>query len=330
MATIIFEILQEISKKIEELEKKFSKYQCNQITAFRGESRDWKETALTPSLFRTDLSSVQENELFELLQDFDIAKGKDLSNLEKAIEAQHYIAYSRLLDITFNVLPALYFACENDFEYEAKLYILSFPDHYSPNSKYLREYFDAVLNEENSVFYKNFKVISHSFSNERIRSQSGGFILFPSREYYTIPETYYKTVTIPGNKKKQILNDLEKFFNISNATIYPEKDKRREYITSRIKKNTSFSKKNDVPSEVGSFIQRVRLEAQITIAECDLLTKDKTRQIIDNKLRELRKNEEDLIVFIKNSNLSDKDSDELITNCRKKYSLIKYNLLGVI
>lgn len=330
MTPIIFKILQEISEKIEYLENKFSKYQCNQITAFRGESRDWGETALTPSLFRTELSYAQENELFDLLQDFDIAKDKDSSKLEKAIEAQHYIAYSRLLDITFSVLPALYFACENDFEHDGKLYILSFPEHYSPNSEYLTEYFNDILNEQNSVFYKNFKVVSHSFSNNRVRSQSGGFILFPSREYYTIPETYYETVTIPSNKKEKILRGLEKFFNVSNATIYPEKDKRREYITSRIKKNPYFSEKNDVDSEVKSFINRIKLEAQIIISECRVLSKVQVASIINDKLRELRKSEADLITFIRNSNLDETNKKNLVVYCKEKYSLIKYNFLGAL
>ena len=329
MTHAIFEVLQKVSKKIEKLNSKFSRYQSNQVTAFRGESRDWGNTSLTPSIFRMPINFNQENELLDLLEDFDIAKGRDLSNLDKAAEAQHYMAFSRLLDITFNVLPAIYFACENDFEHNARLYIFSFPEHYSPHSGYLREYFDLVLDETKPTFYKNFKVITHSFSNERIKSQSGGFILFPSREYYAIPDLYYEVITINKGEKKIILNELEKFFNISNATIYPEKDKRRDYITKRIKKNGTICKKNNVETEVDSFLQMASLEAQITISECITLDKRVVASIIGNKLREFRKCEADLICFIKHYAEDERKAEELIISCKQRYRILKYNLLGV-
>ena len=329
MTHAIFEVLQKVSKKIEKLNSKFSRYQSNQVTAFRGESREWGNTSLTPSIFRMPINFNQENELFDLLEDFDIAKGRDLSNLDKAAEAQHYMAFSRLLDITFNVLPAIYFACENDFEHNARLYIFSFPEHYSPHSGYLREYFDLVLDETKPTFYKNFKVITHSFSNERIKSQSGGFILFPSREYYAIPDLYYEVITINKGEKKIILNELEKFFNISNATIYPEKDKRRDYITKRIKKNGTLCKENSVEAEVDSFLQMASLEAQITISECITLDKRVVASIIGNKLREFRKCEADLICFIKHYAEDERKAEELIISCKQRYRILKYNLLGV-
>ena len=329
MTHAIFEVLQKVSKKIEKLNSKFSRYQSNQVTAFRGESREWGNTSLTPSIFRMPINFNQENELLDLLEDFDIAKGRDLSNLDKAAEAQHYMAFSRLLDITFNVLPAIYFACENDFEHNARLYIFSFPEHYSPHSGYLREYFDLVLDETKPTFYKNFKVITHSFSNERIKSQSGGFILFPSREYYAIPDLYYEVITINKGEKKIILNELEKFFNISNATIYPEKDKRRDYITKRIKKNGTICKKNNVETEVDSFLQMASLEAQITISECITLDKRVVASIIGNKLREFRKCEADLICFIKHYAEDERKAEELIISCKQRYRILKYNLLGV-
>ena len=329
MTHAIFEVLQKVSKKIEKLNSKFSRYQSNQVTAFRGESREWGNTSLTPSIFRMTINFNQENELFDLLEDFDIAKGRDLSNLDKAAEAQHYMAFSRLLDITFNVLPAIYFACENDFEHNARLYIFSFPEHYSPHSGYLREYFDLVLDETKPTFYKNFKVITHSFSNERIKSQSGGFILFPSREYYAIPDLYYEVITINKGEKKIILNELEKFFNISNATIYPEKDKRRDYITKRIKKNGTICKKNNVETEVDSFLQMASLEAQITISECKNLDTRVIKSIIGNKLREFRKSEADLIYFIKRYAEDERNAEELMIYCKQRYRIFKYNLLGV-
>ena len=325
----IFGVLQEVSGKIEQLNLKFSKYQSNQVTAFRGESRDWGNTSLTPSIFRMPINFNQENELFDLLEDFDIAKGRDLSNLDKATEAQHYMAFSRLLDITFNVLPAIYFACENDFEHDAKLYIFSFPEHYSPHSGYLREYFDLVLDETKPTFYKNFKVITHSFSNERIKSQSGGFILFPSREYYAIPELYYEVITINKIKKKPILNELENFFNISNATIYPEKDKRRDYITKRIKKNNYVNRKNNIESEVDSYLKMADLEMQIIISECQDCTPSEVHKIVNVKLREFRKSEEDLIGFIKTNTKDADQAIKLIAFCKQRYAILKYNLVGV-
>lgn len=47
MKHAIFDVLKEVSKKIEKLNLKFSRYQSNQVTAFRGESRDWGNTSIS-------------------------------------------------------------------------------------------------------------------------------------------------------------------------------------------------------------------------------------------------------------------------------------------
>ncbi|WP_298172370.1 FRG domain-containing protein [Novosphingobium sp.] len=83
----------------------------NMVTSYRGHgSIDFK---LQPSIFRRH--STKENEhilLRELIAAHPEDFHGDTSALETLVRMQHYSLPTRLLDVTFNPLVALYFACE--------------------------------------------------------------------------------------------------------------------------------------------------------------------------------------------------------------------------
>ena len=126
-----------IKEKVAELSSRHSAFlQTPPLIAFRGEPDDYGATKLMPSLFRDSSYIAKESHLFELFCDYSIV-GSNASNIEKAIEAQHYASVSRMLDISFDVLVSLYFACAHQNDHDGYVYVFTFPEHYSPHSKYI-------------------------------------------------------------------------------------------------------------------------------------------------------------------------------------------------
>ncbi|WP_242304025.1 FRG domain-containing protein [Bacillus cereus group sp. BfR-BA-01350] len=261
------------------------------VVAFRGEPQDYKETKLLPSLYRKGLSPKQEIKLFDLLNDYQVIGEKEKTNLQKAIAAQHYLATSRLLDITFNVLVAIYFATayENDKgDKDGYLYVFCLPQHFSPSSKYIEKYYNDMLLENQSelILKKNFKVVTHGHFNDRIKLQRGGFIFFPASNITRIPNCFYKRITINGEKKEKIRKQLAEFFSIYESTLFPEKDKLSDVITEGIEKTLEGCKiDNTLESELDSYFENIEFEIN-SFVKNNVHKKDVMRQ--------LRKYEQDL------------------------------------
>ena len=100
-----------ISEYISAVEKtiKYAK-SSDSVVVFRGESKVY-DTPCQPTIFRTQLSKSDkffEKNLFEEMSANHLTNGK--TYLEIAIDAQHGGFPSRLLDVTYNCLAALYFA----------------------------------------------------------------------------------------------------------------------------------------------------------------------------------------------------------------------------
>lgn len=260
------------------------------LIAFRGESRDYGDTKLTPSLFR-DYSYVnKEVHLFELFCDYNIVS-QSASNIERAIETQHYASISRMLDISFDVLVALYFACAHAGECDGYVYVFAFPEHYSPHSKYIEEFYTNVLDEKHIAYSRNFKVFSHSYTNDRIKAQKGGFIFFPGKEFQPINNCYYEMIPIHKDDKKKILQDLEVLFQINEATLFPEKDKIAGVVKKKFESSTYIPKKITLENEIDSFISRIDYELKI---QCLKESAWNSKDI----LRWLRKEKDDIKNYI--------------------------------
>lgn len=250
MESCIVKIIKEMYTKIQELKSPFSNYEGNFTYCFRGEGADYGESKLTPTLFRSYLVTERkiDKELLNLISDYNISEPDQLRPLSKAIEGQHFIELSRLLDVTFSILPALFFACSSNEDNDGFVYIFQFPKTYSPSSSYINEYYEKIIENEIIPYYQNFKVLSHVQSNERIKLQSGGFILFPGERIKPIPESYYRKICIDKALKKKILEELDNFYNINMSTIYPEKDKKKDLIKKRLslmKENLTIKNKDN-------------------------------------------------------------------------------------
>lgn len=315
----------QIKEKVAELSSRHRAFlKTEPLIAFRGESNDYGDTKLTPSLFRDSSYVAKESHFFELFCDYNIVDPK-ASNIEKAIETQHYASISRMLDISFDVLVALYFACTHPDEHDGYVYVFAFPEHYSPHSKYIEEFYTNVLEGKHIAYSRNFKVFSHSVTNDRIKAQKGGFIFFPGKEFHPINDCYYERILISKNHKREILEDLEALFQITKATLFPEKDKVAEIITNKFKGNIYTTKSVSLENEIESFFSRIDYELKILHLKGK--TADKKRV-----MRWLRKEQDDLINYTEQqisshiSELTDAEQEKVIQTIKNNFSvlLIRY------
>ena len=230
---------------------------------FRGQaSCNWDNF---PSVFRKDynereliLSAVNEN-----WSEFSSYR----TSLEKLIVLQHNGLPTRLLDVTYNPLVALYFSCcegadngcvtmgfadvdEESFEAVSKLTDLLFMEKLlysdiinSPN----------VLNKLKEVFAYNFTIdhlteshfVRAPYNNPRIMAQNGGFIVFPlfNKELRISErsdiEAYNQNlgvlppkVIINHDAKENILEELD-ILGINEGTLFPELSHRLSAVKKR-------------------------------------------------------------------------------------------------
>ncbi|UYX53441.1 FRG domain-containing protein [Bacillus thuringiensis] len=295
----LFGILSTAKFEIDELRNFLELDEGNSIIAFRGEPQDYGDTKLLPSMNRINMSFDDEKNFFDSLRDYGIISNNSASYVEKAIEAQHYLQTSRLLDVSFNVLISIYFATLQDNELDAQLYVFCFPKCFSPSSQYINQYYKNMMdnNKESLILRNNFKVITHGYYNERMKLQSGGFVLFPSENMAPIPKCFYRTITIPAVCKESIRKDLVTYFSIYESSVFPEKEKRKEIVMEAVKRGRVEKKQNYIDLELDLYFEYLTYDIKWDIKEVskfknvkDIAIEDKVNKIY----RKIRKASHDL------------------------------------
>ena len=210
--------------------------QDHSVVMFRGESQEYS-TPCQPNIFRTKLSQKDkffEKNLFEEMTANHLTNGQ--TYLEKAIDAQHGGFPSRLLDVSYNCLAALYFAVtpyytEKENIYDGKdgmVYVFFLEEMYCPTGDNINKAYNACVEHNTDwfdgqdLFQKNHKLIDHIKKNPRIIAQQGAFILFQGDRLSSFPSYRYKKIRIDGNYKPQLRQELRLYFGIHTGSIYPE------------------------------------------------------------------------------------------------------------
>lgn len=229
--------IRHISDFLEEIEAISNREKKGRTIVFRGETQVFQKPCY-PNLFRKRI--LEDNLYFEKNQ-FDEMTANHLTEgvtyLEKAIDAQHGGFPSRLLDVTYNCLVALYFAV-TPFYYEPEdkeddkdgmVYVFPVEKMYCPTGNNINKAYDMIVNRScdwmnhQPIFQKNYKLIDHIKLNSRIIAQQGAFILFQGDEGEEIPPYQYRTIRIEGKNKQMLRRELKRLCGIHTGSIYPEK-----------------------------------------------------------------------------------------------------------
>lgn len=291
MGKRINDYLSEILDNITKIKEEHNRvYDSNLLIAYRGESRNYGKTKLMPSLFRNSTYVSKEKYLFELFSDYELIPHES-RYIDKAIETQHYVTISRMLDITFSAIVSIYFACIDDKDEDGFIYIFGFPKHYSPHSNYVEDFYKNILNDKGNIaYFKNFKVFSHSYSNDRIKAQSGGFIFFPGESFHPLNDIYYHKVMINKEDKDSLIEDIGILFQINEAKLFPEKEKITKIIKQKFIEGNYLDRKVTLENEIDACLDKIDYEINLLKQEDSL-----------NIKRYLRKEKSDLIYYVKES-----------------------------
>lgn len=341
-AKSVSEYIKELTAIIESESKK------DFTIVYRGENRIYKNPC-QPNIFRKEYlykNEFFEKNLFEEMKANKITEGSTF--LERAIDAQHDGFPSRLLDVSYNSLIALYFAVtpyyyESEDKYDKKIknnenngvvYIFFIEKYFCPAGDIINKTYDSIVNRDDSafithkIFQKNHKLIDHIKSNNRIIAQQGAFILFQGDEISSIPKCYYEKIEIPCEYKAKIRDELKELFGIHTGSVYPEPTNLVKEISKKSFRinNREFNYSNEVELVISNLINELEYYRNqiITYSFKDNkekiinLINDLEIQIYDYKLG---------IIFEKewideNSKNSDNIDTEFITSIIKRYNEI--------
>jgi hypothetical protein len=123
---ILFDKADNISDYFRIIEKFISETTDDDCTFyFRGENKDHKEGAITPSIYRDGLINSEETIYREVSRYNNIDFSEDKTTFDKLCRMQHYNAPTRLIDLSDDPLTALWFAineeCNNGVVYLIKI-----------------------------------------------------------------------------------------------------------------------------------------------------------------------------------------------------------------
>ena len=202
---------------------------------YRGEPQKYP-IPCRPGLFRKGVLADNpffEKNLFDTMRQNKLSESS--SYLNNAIDAQHGEFPSRLLDVSYNCLTALYFAVTpyyhlDEDAYDDKdgwVFIFFLDEIFSPSAQNTNQNYEAIIERKEKwlqepLLGKNFKFIDHTKRNNRIVAQQGAFLLFQGDLAEELPQSMYYGIRIPGKAKPTLRRELKQMFGIHTGSIYPE------------------------------------------------------------------------------------------------------------
>ncbi len=237
--------IESVSDFIKEVNRHISQHQDQGLLyLYRGECCRYSSCCRL-NIFRKNILSSNpyyEKSLFNTMRQQHLTG--NTTYLENAIDAQHGEFPSRLLDVSYNCLTALYFAVtpyyhknitsydkqseDGETDHDGMVYIFYIDEIFSPSAENTNENYNAIINKnlhwfsDHAIFQKNHKFIDHTKLNNRIIAQQGAFILFQGNDDEKLPAYMMSEIRIPCECKSKIRKELSSMFGINTASVYPE------------------------------------------------------------------------------------------------------------
>ena len=331
-----------IKKKIKSVSDYINEINCciqknketDRIFLYRGENKFNYNSSCIPNIFRRDdlfNNAYYEKSLFNAIRQNKLSQGTTF--LENAIDAQHGEFPSRLLDVSYNSLIALYFAVTPYYHYQKDItrnddkdgvvFIFYVDRLFSPSAQNTINNYDAIINKnvewfDNLIFSKVHKVIDHTKINKRIIAQQGAFILFQGNDAERIPPYMFDMVEIDKEAKPRIRKELNMLFGLNKSFVFPEIMNYADDLSSknRIMNTEDFNIKNEMNYVLNTFSD------ELTYYKGILVQPKEEKQNYDKIQKvemEINSYKIGIIDFINNfyQNGDNDDSREIVNNYNK-------------
>lgn len=218
---------------------------------YRGQTDDW---SLIPGIYRGDYENNEQEILDEIQRLYPLEFADCQTLFDILIKAQHYGIPTRILDVTFNPLVALYFAIQNNPNSRKGdtpvVHIIDIPNEYvigfndprlqpqRTNGKPLTNDYNRSSGGENPFIVNGkptqFICVKPQMNNTRIVHQQAAALLFNSMEAGNKSRAIRQKTTIYIHKPalERIREELRKI-GISKEFLFPELSTYAEVLKER-------------------------------------------------------------------------------------------------
>ena len=293
-------IVDSVSTYIKNLQKLQNEWcEDNWFMVYRGETVEYANPCI-PTIYRGFALKQNENyeiNMFMAMRQSNISESDDY--LHNAIDAQHDGFPSRLLDVTYNSLVALYFAVTPYYykdeasadDSDGIVYVIKYDEAYSPESSNTKEIYSEALKGSGLISNSHFLsyhhiLIDHCKQNKRIIAQQGAFILFTGESPIPIPHYQMCGIRVSKDAKERIRNELRYMFGIYTGSVYPEVELMQEEIKERCMRINTYNA--DLGRTTKSVLKDLELEYDYFADCCDYYIS--TEQPISELVRIIEKN----------------------------------------
>ncbi|WBB30083.1 FRG domain-containing protein [Parvimonas micra] len=244
----IADYLKNVDDKIKELKRTTN----STFFCYRGEDRTKNDNGdlyfhSMPNIFRPDKFDKFDKYRWLEKNILDEIKSNNLSNsneyLEVAMDAQHGGFPSRLLDVTFNSLIALFFAITPHFSTnvnkhdkdDGRVIVYAIDKMTTSSTHSIVNIYNELVNKKyNNRLDSYFHILIDFVDlNTRIKAQQGGFIMFGGNHFIPFPDRRVREIVIPSSSKSLLRKQLDLYFGINIGMIYPESDNKVNTIITR-------------------------------------------------------------------------------------------------